>query len=98
MTLNSEEQQQIHARLIKLVQLHENTRLWYWRTGLASLFAAAICIVGFVLLPDQAEFWPTVAIIVVTMVMWSLFLVAFRLQRKLDRILTEVKQVEKLLL
>ncbi|MCP4678267.1 MAG: LapA family protein [Deltaproteobacteria bacterium] len=86
--------EQIRADLNVLIARHHRTRNWFWRTGAASLVAAALWIIISIFASENRGVKESLAIIVGAFLMWLLFLWAFMLLRKLNRLTAEVKKLE----
>ncbi len=86
--------EQIRADLNVLIVRHHRTRNWFWRTGAASLVAAALWIIIYIFASKNAGVKESLAIIVGAFLMWLLFLWAFMLLRKLNQLTAEVKKLE----
>ncbi len=90
--------EQLRIDLKKLVTRHRRTRAWFWRTGTASLAAAGLWIVLYSFASDNAGVKESLAIIIGAILMWSLFIWAFFLLRKLQRLTIEVRKIERQLI
>lgn len=86
--------EQIRADLNVLIARHQRTRSWFWRTGAASLVAAGLWIVISIFASKNEGVKESLAIIIGAFLMWLLFLWAFMLLRKLNRLTVEVKKLE----
>jgi hypothetical protein len=91
-------QEQLRSDLATLIQSHRNTCIWFWRTGIAALAAAFLWILIYLLAPDNMGVTESLAIIIGAILMWILFLWAFFLMRKLNRLTDQVKDLEDQLL
>ena len=92
------EVEQLRSELTVLVAHHRKTRLWFWRTGAASLSAAGLWILIYTFASDNAGVKESLAIIVGAFLMWLLFLWAFLVLRKLNRLTAQVRVLEKKLI
>ncbi|MCP4603219.1 MAG: hypothetical protein GY847_22340 [Proteobacteria bacterium] len=90
--------EKLRSDLLVLVIRHRRTRTWFWRTGAASLAAAGLWIIIYTFAADKAGVKETLAIIVGAILMWLLFLWAFFLLRKLNRLTDEIRRIEKRLI
>ncbi|MDJ0765125.1 MAG: LapA family protein [Myxococcota bacterium] len=90
--------EQLRSDLTKLINKHRRTRTWFWRTGTASLVSAGLWIVIYTIASKEAGVKETLAIIVGAILMWILFLWAFFLLRKLNRLTAQVRRMEKQLI
>jgi hypothetical protein len=86
--------EKLRSDLKVLVKRHRRTRAWFWRTGMASLAGAGLWIIIYCFASDNAGVKETLAIIVGAILMWTLFLWAFLLLRKLNRLTEEVRKIE----
>ena len=91
----TEEFEKIRKELSTLVAKHKKTRVWFWRTGVSSLAAAALWIVMYNVASEKANVKETLAIILGAALMWILFSWAFFLLRKLHILTAAIKQVER---
>lgn len=92
------EVEQLRSDLTVLVCRHRKTRRWFWRTGAASLTGAGLWILIYTFASENAGVKESLAIIVGAFLMWLLFLWAFLILRKLNRLTQEVREIEKKLI
>ena len=90
--------EQLRLDLKVLINRHRRTRRWFWRTGSASLAGAGLWIVIYIFAREDAGVKESLAIIVGAILMWTLFLWAFFLFRKLSRLTQEVRHIERKLM
>jgi len=90
--------EQLRSDLTVLVARHRRTRVWFWRTGIASLAAAGLWILIYSFASTNAGVKESLAIIIGAILMWLLFLWSFFLLRKLNRLTVEVKHIERRLI
>ena len=90
--------EQLRLDLKVLINRHRRTRRWFWRTGSASLAGAGLWIVMYMVTSEDAGVKEKLATLVGAILMWILFLWAFLLFRKLNRLTHEVRQIEKQLM
>lgn len=98
MTPESNEVGQLRSDLKTLVERHRKARRWFWRTGAASLAASGLWILIYTFASEHAGVKESLAIIVGAFLMWLLFLWAFLILRKLNRLTAQVRIVEKRLI
>ena len=84
----------LRSELTILITRHRRTRTWFWRTGAASLTGAGLWILIYYFASNNAGVKETLAIIIGAFLMWILFLWAFLLLRKLNRLTQEVRKLE----
>lgn len=94
MKSNPSDLEKLRAELEALILAHKRTRKWFWRTGTSSLVAAGLWILIYYFASDNVGVKETLAIIVGAILMWILFLWAFLLLRKLNRITDQVRRIE----
>jgi hypothetical protein len=85
---------QLQAELKTLLQSHHTTNIWFRRTGAAALAAAGLWILIYLFAQDNIGVKKSLAIIVGSILMWLLFVWAFFLLRKLNRITARVRRLE----
>ncbi len=90
--------EQLRSNLTALIARHRRTRVWFWRTGIASLAAAGLWILIYSFASTNVGIKETLAIIIGAILMWLLFLWSFLLLRRLNRLTAEVKHIEKRLI
>jgi len=95
MTIGANELERLRLELKTLVERHRRTRAWFWRTGISSLAAAGLWITIYIFASDNAGVKESLAIIIGAFLMWLLFLWAFFLLRKLNRLTGQVKTLEQ---
>lgn len=81
--------------LAKLIARHGRARMWFWRTGISSLIAAALWILMYNLAADNNTFKVTIAVILGAALMWILFIWAFFLLRKINIVTAEIRRLEQ---
>ena len=90
----------VMARTLMAILIHRDTRtrIWFRRTGISSLAAAAMWIVMYNLASDTLAPRETLAVILGAALMWILFTWAFFLLRKLNVITTDIRRLERKML
>ena len=81
--------------LAKLIGRHRRARIWFRRTGISSLVAAALWIVMYNLAEDSITPRETLAVMLGAALMWILFIWAFFLLRKLNLITADIRRLER---
>ena len=81
-----EEIQDIQRQLKDLLELHQRTKAWFWRTGTASLAAAAAWLFMWNKASNETDLRTGLAVAVAAVLMWFLFIWAFMLLRKMSRV------------
>ncbi len=95
MSSNTNEFEKTRLEMAKLIATHRRTRTWFWRTGVSSLAAAGLWLIMYSAISEKARVKETLAILVGAALMWLLFLWAFLLLRKLNRLTQRIKGLEK---
>ena len=95
MSSNTNEFEQTRLEMARLIASHKRTRTWFWRTGISSLAAAGLWLIMYNSISENARIKETLAILVGAALMWMLFLWAFLLLRKLNRLTWKIKGLER---
>jgi hypothetical protein len=95
MSSNTNEFEQTRLEMAKLIASHRRTRTWFWRTGISSLAAAGLWLIMYSSISERARIKETLAILVGAALMWMLFLWAFLLLRKLNKLTLRIKGLER---
>lgn len=95
MSSNTNEFEKTRLEMAKLIASHRRTRTWFWRTGISSLAAAGLWLIMYNSISEKARVKETLAILVGAALMWILFLWAFLLLRKLNRLTLKIKGLER---
>ena len=101
MASNTGEIERLKSDLTKLVTEQQKARIWFFRTGIASLIAAGLWILIYNFASERTGLQvsrlnkESLAIMLGAILMWILFIWAFFLQRKLSRIAAAAHTVEQ---
>jgi hypothetical protein len=95
MSSNTNDFEKTRTEMAKLIASHRRTRRWFWRTGISSLAAAGLWLIMYNSVSEKARIKETLAILVGAALMWILFLWAFLLLRKLNRLTLKIKGLER---
>jgi hypothetical protein len=95
MSSSTNEFEKTRSEMASLIASHRRTRRWFWRTGLSSLAAAGLWLIMYSSISEKARIKETLAILVGAVLMWLLFLWAFLLLRKLNRLTVKIKGLER---
>jgi hypothetical protein len=95
MSSATNEFEQTRLEMAKLIASHKRTRTWFWRTGISSLAAAGLWLIMYNSISENARVKETLAILIGAALMWILFLWAFLLLRKLNRLTWKIKGLER---
>ncbi len=99
MSTRREEYEKARTQMAHLIRRHTRTRIWFRRTGISSLAAAALWIVMYNFSSDTLVApRETLAVILGAALMWILFTWAFFLLRKLNVITADIRRLERKML
>jgi hypothetical protein len=95
MTSGRDSYEKTRQEMLRLIGRHQKTRMWFRRTGSASLVAAVLWIIMYNAMSEQAAVKETLAVILGAGLMWILFIWAFFLHRKLSIITADIRILER---